>query len=176
MAIASRMGVPKEQIEVIARGALLHDVGKIAIPDNILLKNGKLTAEEFAVMKEHCYLGYKLVQKIPVLKEAAEIVYSHQEYYDGNGYPRQLKGENIPLGARIFSVADTLDAITSDRVYRKARSLTAARAEIQRCAGTQFDPEVVAVFQQMPDAVFEELRDAIGAQVGPLARSAGSMI
>jgi len=174
MAIANRMGLPKDQIEIIARGALLHDVGKIAIPDNILNKKGKLTADEFAVMKEHCYLGYKLVQKIPVLREAAEIVYSHQEYFDGNGYPRGLKGEEIPLGARIFSVADTLDAITSDRVYRPKRPMSAARAEISRCSGTQFDPEVVAVFQEMPDAIFEELRQAIGAQVDPLARQSGA--
>ena len=127
MAIASRMGVPKEQIEIIARGAFLHDMGKMAIPENILNKPGKLTAEETAVMKEHCYLGYKLVQRIPVLKEAAEIVYSHQEKFDGTGYPRGLKGEQIPLGARIFSIADTLDAITSDRAYRR-RSLSRRRA------------------------------------------------
>jgi putative nucleotidyltransferase with HDIG domain len=174
MAIAKHMGVPKEQIETIARGALLHDVGKIAIPDNILNKKGKLTPEEFAVMKEHCYLGYKLVQKIPVLREAAEIVYSHQEYFNGNGYPRGLKGEEIPLGARIFSVADTLDAITSDRVYRPKRPMSVARAEIVRCAGSQFDPEVVAIFQEMPDAIFDELRQAIGAQVDPLARQSGA--
>ena len=103
IAIAKAMGIPKEQIETIARGAFLHDIGKMAIPDNILNKPGKLTPEEFAVMREHCYLGYKLVQKIPVLREAAEIVYSHQEHYDGNGYPRRLKAEQIPLGARIFS-------------------------------------------------------------------------
>jgi len=174
MAIANRMGLPKDQIEIIARGALLHDVGKIAIPDNILNKKGKLTQDEFGVMKEHCYLGYKLVQKIPVLREAAEIVYSHQEYFDGNGYPRGLKGEEIPLGARIFSVADTLDAITSDRVYRPKRPMPVARAEIVRCSGTQFDPEVVAVFQEMPDAIFDELRQAIGAQVDPLARQSGA--
>jgi putative nucleotidyltransferase with HDIG domain len=172
MAIASRMGVPKEEIEIIARGALLHDVGKIAIPERILNKPGKLTPEEIAIMREHCYLGHKLVQKIPVLKEAAEIVYSHQEHYDGSGYPRHLKGEEIPLGARIFSIADTLDAITSDRAYRPKQTMQAARAEIQRCTGTQFDPEVVEVFQQMPDEIFEELRRA--TQADPLAHSAGT--
>lgn len=174
IAIARAMGIPKEQIEIIARGAFLHDIGKMAIPDNILNKPGKLTPEEFAVMREHCYLGYKLVQKIPVLREAAEIVYSHQEHFDGSGYPRGLKNEQIPLGARIFSVADTFDAITNDRVYRKARSIAEARKEIQVWAGRQFDPEVVTIFQQMPDEVFEELRRAISQQGDPMAYSAGA--
>jgi putative nucleotidyltransferase with HDIG domain len=168
MAVASRMDVPKEEIEVIARGAFLHDIGKMAIPDSILNKPGKLTPDEVEIMKEHCYLGYKLVQKVPVLQEAAEIVYSHQERFDGTGYPRHLKGEAIPLGARIFSVADTLDAIMSDRPYRSAQSLQAARAEIKRCSGTQFDPEVVAAFLEMPDSIWEDLRRDIDAQLsGP---------
>jgi len=174
IAIAKNMGVPKEQIETIARGAFLHDIGKMAIPDVILNKPGKLTPDEITVMREHCYKGYKLVQKIPVLREAAEIVYSHQERFDGTGYPRGLREEEIPLGARIFSVADTLDAITSDRPYRPRQSMKAARDEIQRCSGTQFDPEVVAIFQTMPDEVFEELRRAIGAQSDPLAYSSGA--
>jgi putative nucleotidyltransferase with HDIG domain len=174
MAIASRMGIPKEQIETIARGAFLHDIGKMAIPDNILNKPGKLTPEEVLIMREHCYLGYKLVLKIPVLREAAEIVYSHQECYDGSGYPRNLRGEEIPLGARIFSVADTLDAITSDRVYRKAQTIAAAKAEIKRCSGTQFDPEVVAAFLEMPDSIWEDLRKDIAAQIEKVAYSASA--
>ena len=171
IAIAKNMGIPKEQIETIARGAFLHDIGKMAIPDSILNKPGKLTADETNIMKEHCYLGYKLVQKIPVLREAAEIVYSHQEHYDGNGYPRRLKRDEIPLGARIFSVADTLDAITMDRPYRRKQDMNAARAEIERCSGSQFDPEVVKAFQEMPDEIFEELRRAIRAQTDPLPHS-----
>jgi putative nucleotidyltransferase with HDIG domain len=174
MAIASRMGIPKEQIEVIARGAFLHDIGKMAIPDSILNKPGKLTQEEVSIMREHCYLGYKLVQKIPVLKEAAGIVYSHQERFDGSGYPRGLKGEEIPLGARIFSVADTLDAMTSDRPYRPKQTPKAARAEIERCSGTQFDPEVVEVFLQMPSSIFEDLRRDIDAQIDRVAYSTGA--
>ena len=174
MAIASRMGIPKEQIEVIARGAFLHDIGKMAIPDNILNKPGKLTPEEVSIMREHCYLGYKLVLKIPVLKEAAEIVYSHQERFDGSGYPRGMKGEDIPLGARIFSVADTLDAITSDRPYRPKQTMQAARAEIKRCSGTQFDPEVVGVFMEMPDDIWDFLRKNIEAQLDRVAYSTGA--
>jgi putative nucleotidyltransferase with HDIG domain len=161
IAIARAMGVPKDQIDVIARGAFLHDIGKMAIPDGILNKPGKLDPPEIERMREHCYDGYRMLQKIPFLKEAAEIVYSHQECFDGSGYPRQLKGEQIPLGARIFAVADTLDAIMSDRPYRKAQSLEAARAEIQKWSGRQFDPEVVKVFLEMHESIWQELRRQI---------------
>src|ERR1039458_1872129 len=106
IAIARAMGLPREQINTIARGAFLHDIGKIAIPDKILNKPGKLTKEEMDVMQEHAYHGYQIVKKIPFLNEAADIVYSHQERFDGTGYPRGLKGEQIPLGARILSVID----------------------------------------------------------------------
>jgi cyclic di-GMP phosphodiesterase len=167
MAMARQLGLPKEQIDIIARGAFLHDIGKMAIPDAILRKPDKLTPEEIAIMREHCYRGYQMLRKIPFLLEAAEIVYAHQEHYDGSGYPRSLKGDEIPLGARIFSVADTLDAITSDRPYRAAQSFEAARKEIQRCSGTQFDPLVVETFLSIPEAVFEDLRKAIGAQIYP---------
>jgi putative nucleotidyltransferase with HDIG domain len=161
IAIARAMGLPREQINIIARGAFLHDIGKIAIPDNILKKPGKLEPNEMIVMKEHAYHGYQIVKKIPFLAEAAEIVYSHQEWFNGSGYPRGLKGEQIPLGARIFSVADTLDAITTDRVYRPAQSLRAARAEIEKWSGRQFDPEVVKVFLDMPENIWDDLRREI---------------
>src|SRR5437660_6827634 len=105
IAIARALGLPREQIAVIARGAFLHDIGKIAIPDKILNKPGKLEPEEFAIMREHAYHGYQIVKKIPFLGEAAEIVYSHQEWFNGEGYPRHIKGNEIPLGARLFSVA-----------------------------------------------------------------------
>lgn len=169
IAIARSMDVPKEEISVIARGAFLHDIGKMAIPDAILRKPGALTPEEIAIMREHCYHGYQMVKKIPFLSEAAEIVYSHQERYDGSGYPRGLKGEEIPIGARIFSVADTLDAITSDRPYRAAQSIAAAREEIQRWAGRQFDPRVVETFSRMPDNIWTDLRREIDAQIHPFA-------
>jgi len=172
--IAKAMGVPGEQVDVIARGAFLHDIGKMAIPDNILLKPGKLDDQEREIMKEHCYHGYHILKKIPFLVDACEIVYSHQEHFDGSGYPRALKGAEIPLGARIFSVADTLDAIISDRPYRPARSLAEARKEIQAWKGRQFDPEVVDVFMTIPDNVFEDLRREINAQTTPFSYSASA--
>ncbi len=158
IAIARTMGLPADSIRIIARGAFLHDIGKMAIPDDILRKPGPLTPEQIQVMRGHCYFGYQIVRKIPFLADAAEIVYSHQEFFDGSGYPRGLKGEQIPLGARIFAIADTLDAITSDRPYRKAQTLQAAKEEIARWSGRQFDPELVKVFLAMRDSVWEELR------------------
>src|SRR6202011_3115549 len=135
IAIAKAMGLPHEQIPIIARGAFLHDIGKMAIPDAILRKPGKLNADEVTTMQEHCYKGYQIVKKIPFLTEACEIIYSHQERYDGSGYPRGLKGKEIPLGARIFSIADTLDAIMSDRPYRSRQSDAAAHKEIEEWSG-----------------------------------------
>ena len=174
IAIARAMGLPRDQINTIARGAFLHDIGKMAIPDKILNKPGKLEPDEMTIMREHAYHGYQMLRKIPFLSEASEIVYSHQEKFDGTGYPRGLKGESIPLGARIFSVADTLDAITSDRPYRPAQSLHAARVEIEKWAGRQFDPEVVKVFLEMPDNIWEDLRKDIDAQIYRVAYSAGA--
>jgi putative nucleotidyltransferase with HDIG domain len=164
IALARGAGIPAHQIPIVARGAFLHDIGKMAIPDAILLKPSKLQADEKLVMREHCARGYQMLRKIPFLQEAAEIVYAHQEHYDGSGYPRGLKGDEIPLGARIFAVADTLDAITSDRPYRKATSFAAARLEIKRCAGTQFDPQVVDVYLSLPDQLWEDLRAEITVQ------------
>ncbi|HWZ83973.1 MAG TPA: HD domain-containing phosphohydrolase [Terriglobales bacterium] len=158
IAIARKMGLQKEEISVIARGAFLHDIGKMAIPDKILMKPGKLTPDEVDIMKEHAWYGYKIVKNIPFLTEAADIVYSHQEKFDGSGYPRRLKGDQIPLGARIFSVADTFDAITSDRPYRPKQTDEAARKEIAAWSGRQFDPRIVEVFLGMPDHIWDELR------------------
>ena len=164
IAIAKKMGLAKEEIEVIARGAFLHDIGKMAIPDDILHKPGKLTEEEMAVMREHCYLGYKIISRIPFLADAAEIVYAHQEHYDGSGYPRGLKGEEIPLGARIFAIADTLDAMRSKRDYRDAQDIQAVRKEIEAWSGRQFDPRIVKIFLEMPDNIWEDLRQDIHGQ------------
>jgi putative nucleotidyltransferase with HDIG domain len=164
IALARAMGIPPAQIKVIARGAFLHDIGKMAIPDDILRKPGKLTLEEQQVMREHCSRGYHMLRKIPFLSEAAEIVFSHQEHYDGSGYPSGLSGGEIPVGSRIFAIADTLDAITSDRPYRKARSFDAAREEILNYSGTQFDPNVVEVFLKIPNELWHELRSEITGQ------------
>jgi len=171
IALARAIGLSADQIRVIARGAFLHDIGKMAIPDAILRKPGSLSAEEVGIMREHCYRGYQMLKKIPFLAEAAEIVYSHQERYDGTGYPRGLKGDEIPLGSRLFSVADTLDAMTSDRPYRPAQTIAAAREEIQRWSGRQFDPEVVRTFLSMPDNIWTDLRQEIDSQLHHFAYS-----
>jgi putative nucleotidyltransferase with HDIG domain len=164
IALARAMGIPPADIKVIARGAFLHDVGKMAIPDEILRKPGMLTNDEQSVMREHCTRGYHMLRKIPFLAGAAEIVFCHQEHFDGSGYPSGIRGHEIPVGARIFAVADTLDAITSDRPYRRARSFDAAREEILRCSGTQFDPTVVEVFLKIPNELWQELRSEISGQ------------
>ncbi|MGA9060437.1 MAG: HD domain-containing phosphohydrolase [Terracidiphilus sp.] len=164
IALARAMGIPPEEIKVIARGAFLHDIGKMAIPDEVLRKPGSLSPEEKELMREHCARGYNMLRKIPFLAGAAEIVFCHQENYDGNGYPNRLAGREIPIGARIFAVADTLDAITSDRPYRRARGFDAAREEILRCSGTQFDPAVVEVFLKIPNELWQELRSEISGQ------------
>jgi putative nucleotidyltransferase with HDIG domain len=158
IALAREIGLHSDQLRTIARGAFLHDIGKIATPDHILLKPGKLDDEETRIMRQHCERGYEMVRKIPFLREAAEIVYAHQETFDGSGYPRGLRGEEIPLGARIFAIADTLDAITSDRPYRQSRSFAEAYDEILRCSGTQFDPAIVKVFLRMPHRIWNDLR------------------
>jgi len=161
IAIARAMGLPAEEVETIAHGAFLHDFGKMAIRDSVLRKPGPLDPDEVQEMQRHCELGYQMVKKIPFLKDAAEIVYSHQERWDGTGYPLGLKGEEIPLGARIFAIADTLDAITSDRPYRSARSYQAAREEIELWSGRQFDPVIVKVFLRMPQSIWENLRSQV---------------
>jgi len=162
--LARAMEISPAKIKVIARGAFLHDIGKMAIPDDILRKPRSLSAKEMTVMRDHCTLGYHILRKIPFLNEAAEIVFTHHEHHDGTGYPGGLSGSGIPIGSRIFAVADAFDAITSDRPYRKARSIDVARKEVLRCSGTQFDPEVVEVFLKFPNALWSELRAEITGQ------------
>lgn len=164
IALARALGLSGDTMLSVARGAFLHDIGMISIPDQILHKPGPLTDEETRIVREHCYRGYRVLRKIPFLKIAAEIVYSHEERYDGSGYPRGLKGEEIPLGARIFSVAHALDAITTQWEYRPAQTLEAAREEISRLSGQQFDPEIVKVFLQMPPRVWNDLSVEIERQ------------
>src|SRR5713226_7991319 len=149
--IARAMGWPEKQLRSLARGAYLHDIGKLGISDGILLKPGPLTADERKVMQRHAQIGFDLVKNIPFLADAAEIVLTHHERYDGSGYPRGQKGEEILLSARIFAVADTLDAITSDRPYRRASSFESGRETIRQLSGSQFDPRVVRVFLSIPE-------------------------
>ena len=160
--MAKSMKVDKATIRHIARGAFLHDIGKMGVPDSILRKPGPLTDAERTVMRKHCEIGYAVLERIPFLHEAAEIVLTHQECYDGSGYPRGLKGEEIPLGARIFAVADTLDAMISDRPYRKALPIAVAQEEIRTHSGTQFDPKVVEVFLSQPESLWLQLHQNIG--------------
>ncbi len=157
LAIAKRLGVPEQDLPDMGRGALLHDIGKIGIPDAILLKPGKLTDEEWVEMRRHPQIGFEILKAIPFLGVPAEIVLSHQERYDGRGYPRSLAGEAIPLGARIFALADTFDAMTSDRPYRKRTTIEAARAEVTRCAGTQFDRQCAEAFLSISTAELGDL-------------------
>ncbi len=144
--IADRLGVDEKMKQEIGFGALLHDVGKIAVPDQILLKPGKLTDQEWNEMRKHPESGYRIVKRISFLKDAAEIVYTHHEQFDGSGYPRGIKSESIPLGARMFMVADVYDALTSERPYRSPMTYEEATAEIRKLSGSHFDPVVVDTF------------------------------
>ncbi len=134
-------------------GFLLHDAGKVGVPERILSKPGPLTAMEWRIMRMHPVIGYQMLQHIPFMATAAEIVRCHHEMFDGTGYPEGLAGDKIPLAARAFSLVDAFDAMTSDRPYRGAMSLDQAGAELVKMAGTQFDPEVVAVFVPMIDTL-----------------------
>jgi cyclic di-GMP phosphodiesterase len=158
VAVARRLGVAEPDLTDIYRGALLHDVGKIGIPDSILRKPGKLTAAEWQEMRKHPEIGARMLQGIRFLEGALPIVLCHQERWDGKGYPARLAGERIPLGARIFSVVDTLDAMTSDRPYRRALPYERAREEIIRFSGTQFDPRVVEIFLTIEESEWQEIR------------------
>ena len=163
ISIAKTMPVPDNYLPILARAAFLHDIGKMAIPDGILRKPGPLNDDEKKIMRTHCQIGYDMLTRIPFLRDAAEIVLAHQEFYDGSGYPRGLKGDQIPLGARIFTIADSLDAMISDRPYRRALPMSHACEEIKRCSGSQFDPEVVKVFMTIPEQHWIELRENLGS-------------
>lgn len=141
--LAKQMGLPVAELQRIHIGAHLHDIGKIGIPDAILNKPGKLTDIEFSIMRQHPEIGSRIVEKIKVLRDIADIIRHHHERYDGKGYPDGLYGCNISFGARIVAVADSFDAMTTVRSYRSALSCPKAKEELLRCRGTQFDPEVV---------------------------------
>ncbi len=158
MAIARAYGIPEQELRDIEHGVMLHDIGKIGIPDAILLKPGPLSPDEWKVMRTHPEVGRRLVEHIPFLAGAVPIVYHHHERWDGNGYPEGFRGGDIPLGARIFAVADAFDAMTFGRPYSRAVSLEAARDEIARCSGTHFDPAVASTFLAIPMDALEELK------------------
>ncbi len=146
--LAKQSGITdKVMLESIRRGALLHDIGKIGIPDAILKKPGRLTPEEMDIMRTHALIGFNIINTIPDMEHAADIVRSHHERFDGKGYPRQLAGKDICVGARLFSIIDTYDALRFDRCYHKGIPMMEACAEIEKNAGTQFDPEIIAVFK-----------------------------
>ena len=162
VAIGRRLPIPNNGLPVLARAAFLHDVGKIAIPDAILYKPRAFTDDEKKVMRSHSEIGYNTLQRIPFLRDAADIVLAHHEFFDGTGYPRGLRGDQIPLGAPILSVAEAFDAMLTDWPYRKALPMSHAREEIRRCAGTQFDPKIVEAFLAIPESDWVELRKKLG--------------
>jgi putative nucleotidyltransferase with HDIG domain len=149
------------ELRALELGALLHDIGKIAIPRNVLLKPAALTEKEWEVMRTHPRIGYQLLADLPGMQEAVQVVYSHHERYDGKGYPRGLKGEEIPLVARLFSIVDTVDAITCNRPYRKAQPFEKAFDELSKGRGTQFDPQAVDAFLALPKEKLLEIRDRL---------------
>ena len=165
--LASELGLGGDDLTHLGRGALLHDVGKIGVPDSILLKPGRLTPDEWIHMKRHPQVGHDILQSIRFLAPAAEIVLAHQERWDGTGYPNGLGEVEIPLGARIFAVVDTLDAMTSDRPYRKALSFRAAWEEVCRCSGSQFDPKVAEAFLSIEPGVWKEIHDLVNCRQQP---------
>ncbi|WP_306535586.1 HD-GYP domain-containing protein [Geobacter sp.] len=156
--LAARFGVKEKERRVLALGALLHDVGKIAVPDHILLKPSGLSEDEWREMRRHPGEGYRLLRRIGFLEAAAEIVHAHHEHYDGTGYPRGLRGEEIPLGARLFMVADVFDALTSERPYHRAIGYEEAARVIRGKRGSHFDPAVVTTFDAIRAEEWEEVR------------------
>ena len=148
--VIEQVGVNPASVSMLRRGALLHDIGKIGVPDNILRKPAALSESEWVTMRKHPEHGARIVAGIPFLSDVSEIVRHHHERWDGNGYPDRLAGDDIPVGARIFAVADSFDAMTSDRPYRRAMSIDAACAEVARCRATQFDPAVADAFASIP--------------------------
>lgn len=165
LVLARRFTRDMKRLRQIYWGALLHDIGKIGISDAILLKPDALNDDEWREIRTHPEKGYRIVSQIPDMKEAAEIVLSHEERFDGTGYPRGLRGEQICLGARLFALIDTLDAMTSDRPYRKALLFDQARAEIVNMSGTQFDPVAVQAFLA-EEAILREMVAAKCMQPG----------
>ena len=161
--LGEHLGLVDPELTVVERGALLHDVGKIGVPDRVLLKEGPLTDEEWVEMRKHPRIGWALLQRVDYLRVASPIVLQHHERWDGGGYPDGLCGEEILLGARIFQVVDTYDAISTDRPYRRARSHGEALGELRRSAGGQLDPAMVTAFEAVSAGEWERLRREVDA-------------
>jgi response regulator RpfG family c-di-GMP phosphodiesterase len=159
--LAAELGIRGRELDDVERGATLHDIGKIGVRDAVLLKPGPLDESEWAEMKRHPALGHEILKGIGFLARARLIPLHHQERFDGTGYPQGLAGDAICVGARVFSVVDTYDAITNDRPYRKCRTYEVAREEIVKCAGTQFDPEVVQAWLRIPQAEWNAIREQL---------------
>jgi putative nucleotidyltransferase with HDIG domain len=159
MELARAVGLSIEESPHIEFGFLLHDIGKVAVPDAILFKTTKLTEKEYSLIAQHPVVGAEILRDVDFIGEGKLVVRHHHERWDGTGYPDGLAGEEIPLSARVFAVADTLDALTTDRPYRPASGWVEAREEIRRFSGSQFDPAVVAAYDAIPDEVFTRLRD-----------------
>jgi len=159
--LAQALRLDDEEVRAIACGALLHEIGKLEIPESILRKPAVLTAEERLIMRGYCQRGYEIVRREASLQDAAEIVRSHREWFDGTGYPRGLKGEAIPVGARIVAVVETFEMLVRDRPQRGAIAFATARAEIQRWSGRQFDPRIVDVFSSVPDKDWRSAHSAL---------------
>jgi HD-GYP domain-containing protein (c-di-GMP phosphodiesterase class II) len=165
--IARALGSPLADDPQIEFGFLLHDIGKVAVPDSILYKPGPLSEEEHALMARHPELGDRILREIEFLGAAKAVVRHHHERWDGDGYPDGLADEDIPLAARVFAVADALDALTTDRPYRAAIDLVSARRAIEAGAGTQFDPDVVAALASLPDETLERIRTSTADRALP---------
>jgi ribonuclease P protein subunit RPR2 len=161
VALARAIGLDVSSSPQAEFGFLLHDVGKVAIPDAILFKPDKLTDEEYALVARHPVIGAEILRDVTFLGEAKLVVRHHHERWDGAGYPDGLHGDDIPLAARVFAVADTLDALTTDRPYREATGWSEAREVIRANSGSQFDPDIVRVFDTIPDETFGRLREAV---------------
>jgi response regulator RpfG family c-di-GMP phosphodiesterase len=169
--LGRELGLDEEQMRSLEFGSLLHDIGKIGVPDAILRKPARLTEEEWVKMRQHPTHGSAILKGIDFLEGASRVVAQHHERWDGSGYPLGLRGEEIDLNARIFAVVDAFDAITSDRVYRRGHSYEAAVEELARCAGTQFDPRVVKAFTRVPRRDWDDLRRARRTAVRALKRA-----
>lgn len=169
--LAEHIGYPSQDMATLSTAALLHDIGKVAVPDQILLKPGRLEESEILTLQQHSVVGEMIASRSVLLRNCTRVIRHHHERWDGTGYPDRIAGEAIPLGARIFALADTLDAMTSDRCYRSALTLEQVHREVDSCSGKQFDPTLARAFQDIENATWIRLRteaDAQAASLNPL--------